>query len=102
MEIHKMYRTDARETSIEAAKPIFRILNELQAKVLYFAEQKPEGFTDEEMNFFFDTHRSTFRARRSELVNAGLIMDSGRKAKMVNGRNATVWILSEYMVNSNE
>lgn len=101
-DFYKMYKVDARDTSIEAAETIFGVLSELQSKVISFAESKPEGFTDEEMNCFFNTHRSTYRARRAELMHKGLIIDSGKRARMVNGRNATVWILSKFMVNQND
>ena len=67
---------------------------------MLYAETRPNGFTDEQMNMYFDTHRSTFRARRSELMHKGLIVDSGRREKMVNGRNATVWILPKFMEQS--
>ena len=55
-----------------------------------YAKNCENGFTDEEMNSYFQTHRSTYRARRSELVEMGLILTVMKK-KMENGRMATVW-----------
>jgi len=95
-DLHKMFRRDAADTSIQAALSIYPDLRELQVAVMIYARQNPSGFTDEEMNAFFDTHRSTFRARRAELMQKGFIVDSGRRSKMTNGKNATVWILPEY------
>ena len=96
----KLFRRDAPDTSIEAAVSVYPNLRELQLQVMLYAETQPNGFTDEQMNDYFNTHRSTYRARRSELVYKGLIIDSGRKQKMVNGRNATVWIVSKFMETS--
>jgi hypothetical protein len=95
-----MFRRDAMDTSIQAAISVYPDLREIQIQVMLYAETKPNGFTDEQMNMYFDTHRSTFRARRSELMHKGLIVDSGRREKMVNGRNATVWILPKFMEQS--
>lgn len=38
---------------------------------------------------------SGIRSRRSELVYAGLVADTGRRAKMSTGRNGIVWGLTE-------
>jgi len=73
----------------------------LQLEVIRFAMTRPNGFTDEQMNEFFDTHRSTYRARRSELVDKDLIVDSGRKGSMTNGRKATIWVLKQFNGNPN-
>jgi hypothetical protein len=93
----KLFRRDAMDTSIAAAATIYPDLRRLQLEVLAFAKHRPNGFTDEQMNEFFDTHRSTYRARRSELVDKGLIVDSGQRRAMTNGRNATVWLCTEFM-----
>ena len=98
--LRKMFRRDATDTSIQAAISVYPDLREIQIQVMLYAETKPNGFTDEQMNMYFGTHRSTFRARRSELMHKGLILDSGRREKMVNGRNATVWILPKFMEQS--
>ena len=95
-DLYKMYRRDAMDTSIDAAVSVYPELKKFQADVMAYAEMQPFGFTDEQMNLYFNTHRSTYRARRSELMYMGLIIDSGVRRKMVNGRNATVWILPKY------
>jgi len=95
-DLYKMYRRDAMDTSIDAAVSVHPELKKFQADVMAYAEMQPFGFTDEQMNLYFNTHRSTYRARRSELMYMGLIIDSGVRRKMVNGRNATVWILPKY------
>jgi len=95
-DFRKMYRRDAMDTSIDAAISVYPELKLLQSEVMAYAETRPLGFTDEQMNLHFNTHRSTYRARRSELMHMGLIVDSGVRRKMVNGRNATVWILPKF------
>jgi hypothetical protein len=92
-----MFRRDAMDTSIQAAISVYPELRDLQIQVMLYAETKPKGFTDEQMNQHFNTHRSTYRARRAELMHKGFIVDSGRREKMVNGRNATVWILPKFI-----
>jgi hypothetical protein len=57
----------------------------------YAALRGTKGFTDDEMNDHFETHKSTYRARRSTLVDKGFIEDSGLRVKGPNGRNMTVW-----------
>jgi hypothetical protein len=95
-DLKKMYRRDAMDTSIDAALSVYPDLKKFQSEVMAYADTRPLGFTDEEMNLYFNTHRSTYRARRSELMHMGLILDSGSRRKMLNGRNATVWILPKY------
>ena len=100
-DFRKLFRRDAMDTSIEAAASIYPSLKRLQLEVIRFAMTRPNGFTDEQMNEFFDTHRSTYRARRSELVDKDLIVDSGRKGSMTNGRKATIWVLKQFSSSPN-
>jgi hypothetical protein len=95
-DFYKLFRRDAMDTSVAAAASIYPDLRRIQLEVLTYAKNQPNGFTDEEMNEFFGTHRSTYRARRSELVTRELVIDSGKRKAMRNGRNATVWICPEF------
>lgn len=61
-----------------------------------FARNKPKGFTDVDLNKFFNCTGSTFRSRRAELVTKGLIVDSWQREK-INGRKHIVWIWKEYV-----
>lgn len=67
------------DTSHEAAESISPRLRELQRLVLDFAAANPNGFTDIDLNRHFDTHASTYRTRRSELVAKGYIKDTGER-----------------------
>lgn len=49
------------------------------------------GLTDEEMQERLVMDPSSQRPRRVELVNAGLVVDSGRKRQTSARRQATVW-----------
>ena len=90
--LFKMFRKDARTTSVEAAKSIMLALPNIEAAVYEYAVMRGnQGFTDDQMNEHFKTHKSTYRARRSTLVEKGFIEDSGRLVKGPNGRNMTVW-----------
>jgi hypothetical protein len=88
----KLFRKDARDTSVEAAKSIMLALPNIEAAVYeYAAMQGTKGFTDDQMNEHFETHKSTYRARRASLVEKGFVEDSGIRVKGPNGRNMTVW-----------
>ncbi len=49
------------------------------------------GATDEEMQLGIPMNPSTQRPRRIELVEAGLVEDSGERRKTRGGRSAIVW-----------
>lgn len=90
--LFKMFRRDAKDTSVEAAKSIMLALPNIEAAVHEYAAMRgTKGFTDDQMNEHFQTHKSTYRARRSSLVEKGLIEDSGVCVKGPNGRNMTIW-----------
>ena len=68
------------DTSHLAAEDITPRIRILQAAVLSFAAScRPLGFTDPAMNEHFDTHSSTYRTRRAELVAMDMIEDSGER-----------------------
>jgi hypothetical protein len=50
------------------------------------------GATDEEIQDILGMNPSTQRPRRVELVDAGLIRDSGATRKTRSGRPAVVWV----------
>ena len=92
MDLFKMFRRNAKDTSIEAAKSIIPTLPNIEAVVFEYAIMRGKtGFTDDEMNEYFKTHKSTYRARRATLVDKGFIEDSEMRVKGPNGRNMTVW-----------
>lgn len=51
-----------------------------------------DGLTDQEIQHATNLDPSTERPRRGELVDAGLIYDSGRKRRTLSGRRAIVWV----------
>ena len=90
--LFKMFRKNAKDTSVEAAKSIMLALPNIEAAVYEYAAMRGKlGFTDDEMNEHFKTHKSTYRARRSTLVEKGFIEDTGLLVMGPNGRNMTVW-----------
>jgi hypothetical protein len=91
-DLFKMFRRDAKDTSVEAAESIAPSVPKIASIVFEYAAMRgSQGFTDEEMNEYFETHKSSYRARRAELVDRGLIEDSGVRVKGPNGRNMIVW-----------
>ena len=92
MDFFKLFRRDATDTSVEAAKSIVPSLPNIESLVFEYATMRgKQGFTDDQMNEHFKTTKSTYRARRATLVDKGLIEDSGMRVKGPNGRNMTVW-----------
>jgi hypothetical protein len=63
-----------------------------RTKVLEFiSERGEEGATDEEGIAGLGLSPSTFRPRRIELMQAGLVEDSGQRRLTAAGRSAIVW-----------
>lgn len=80
-------------TSKAAAAAIEPNAGTLRAIVLEFLrEMGAHGATDEELQSWLVINPSTERPRRIELVQRGLVVDSGRTRKTRAGRNATVWV----------
>lgn len=91
------------DTSHEAAEAISPRLRELQALVLAYAYANPSGFIDPEMNVHFETHSSTYRTRRSELVDKGMIEDTGAREQIDGkGRRFIVWAITEKGMDAHE
>ena len=89
-------RRDDMDTSRDAAEEVTPHIRELQIKVLEFAREHGAGFTDVDLNQHFGTTSSTYRTRRSELVDKGLIEDTGdRVALGGRGRRHALWRITE-------
>ena len=87
----KYRRTDP-ITSRQAAEQVIDKITDIQQKVLNYAQDRGyTGFTDEQLNIYFNTHKSTYRSRRAELVKKGLIVDSGKTRDKM-----TVWVHKEF------
>jgi hypothetical protein len=81
------------DTSEAAARAIEPDMNALQQKVLaHLRGCSALGATDDEMQRALAMNPSTQRPRRIELVNKGLVVDSGMKRRTGSGRWAVVWI----------
>jgi hypothetical protein len=81
------------KTSRQAAERIAPVLNALQARVYRYIMDNG-GSTDEAGYTALDMSPSTYRPRRIELVNMGMVKDSGRTDKTASNRNAVVWVIS--------
>ena len=81
------------ETSLAAAEAIRPSAASLRMKVLGFIVARGgDGATDPEIQAALRMEGSTQRPRRVELVDAGLVRDSGRKRTTASLRRATVWV----------
>ena len=78
------------ETSIAAAVSVEPSIASWQGKVLALLREG-DGLTDEEMQARLGLNPSTQRPRRIELVEAGLVRDSGQRRRTRSGRWAVVW-----------
>lgn len=79
------------QTSRAAAEAIRPDTSRLRALVLGAIEEHG-GLTDEEGIDATGIAPSTYRPRRIELVQRGLVADSGHERKTRSGRWAVVWI----------
>ena len=88
---------DHSSTSLEAALNVQPKAATLRRVVLdYLRQCGRDGATDEQIQNALSMNPSTQRPRRIELVEGGLVCDSGQVRKTTSGRNAVVWIRSEY------
>ena len=78
-------------TSIAAAEAVEPNAGTQRAKVLARLRWIAQGLTDEELQEQIPMAASTERPRRIELVQRGLVRDSGRTRKTRSGRQAVVW-----------
>ncbi len=85
-------RSDHPETSHEAAKDMKSSAATLRAMVLKQIRVSGNGLADEEGIALLKMNPSTYRPRRVELVERGLVKDSGRRTKTASGRSAIIWI----------
>jgi len=94
----KRVRAGDPETSFQAAESIVPQLNEIQQLVEEYALTRSYfGFTDYELNEHFNHNGSTYRSRRSELTDAGIIVDSGRrKQREGSNRGHIVWLHRDF------
>lgn len=80
------------ETSVAAALAIEPAAGTLRAEVLACLRRcGPQGATDEEMQWDMRMGPNTQRPRRVELVDRGLVVDSGLRRRTAAGRRAVVW-----------
>lgn len=79
------------ETSKKAAGAIQASSASLRVQVLAYLLHTG-GATDQEVQQALDIRPSTQRPRRVELVEMGLVRDSGRTRETESGREATVWV----------
>lgn len=92
-------REGGRETSREAAKTTIEDLRESQAEVLLLLLDRgpatdPE-ILDQAGRAGFQQSPSGLRTRRSELVERGLVEDTGERRETRFGNEATVWALTK-------
>jgi len=97
MNEHPVARSTDPQTSWEAANSVTRFsITKTRAAILRVLTN--EGpLTDEQiaeqLADLSHTSPSGLRTRRKELVNAGMVRDSGQRKKMSSGRSAIVWEL---------
>jgi hypothetical protein len=83
------------QTSREAAIEAYPNAGTQRALVLDELRKHPfTGLTDHQMQEVLGMNPSTQRPRRVELVNAGLVVESGFHRLTPSGRKAMVWIVA--------
>ncbi len=84
------YQTHS-DTSRQAAKKIETSADTVRGRVLRFLVKNVDGATDEAMQYAMWLNPNTQRPRRIELVERGLVKDSGVRRNTKSGRKAIVW-----------
>jgi hypothetical protein len=84
------------DPSAAAAAEIAPKMPELRARVLDALRSLGEhGATDEELQEITRLEPNTERPRRRELVQQGLVEDSGLRRPLKSGKSGTVWVVKE-------
>jgi hypothetical protein len=94
-EAYTRARSTDPETSHQAAEAIVPKISEIQRDILDLLSQESDaerGLTDYEIESRFGNYTSTYRTRRAELTEMGLIRAAG--TRKIKGRNRIVWKLS--------
>ena len=92
-EEYQLARSTDPHTSFEAAAQMLPDLNKYQRAVYEaFEAIYPYGMTNLDLENKFNNHKSTYRARTPELVEMGLLVDTGQ-VKFQDRRNRVVWAL---------
>jgi len=96
---YNRHRKDDRDTSREAAHAVTPDITEIQLEVLAYAKKAGKhGFTDVDLNEHFQARGSTYRTRRSELTQMGLIVSSNiKRAYQPSKRWHTIWLHKDHM-----
>ena len=81
--------TNTRRQSFDRIGPVAGRIASRVFAAIYTAGA--DGRTDEEVAVILGMKESTTRARRVELRDAGLVIDSGRRRRTSSGRAAAVW-----------
>lgn len=83
--------SDTSRAAAESLSP--RVTGELRARVYKaICARGAFGATDQELQAMLRMKVNVETPRRWELVNAGLVVDSGHRRKTPSGRTAAVWI----------
>lgn len=91
---HTLTRNDHRDTSHQAAAKILGRTGSKRRQVFELIAEYSHGLTDEQIQTKLRMNPSTQRPRRVELVDAGLIEDSGHRRTTTSGTKAAVWVLT--------
>lgn len=81
-------------TSHEAARRVTPKIGTWRAKVEAALKANPEGLTDFELERMLGGRPQTVRTRRSELVDDGVVCDTGERRPTDSGSSAIVWAIS--------
>lgn len=80
-------------TSYRAAVSVLATARTVRARVYrMIVDLSDTGATDDELERALGIRHQSVSARRKELVNDGLVIDSGHERKASSGRDVTVWI----------
>lgn len=94
-DLFSLFRPNNPETSKEAAKAVAPKRVKIRDRVLEYArDMGAHGITDAELvERWPDAPESSYRKRRTELVQDGKLVDSGRTRLNKHGRRCVVWIV---------
>jgi len=89
---HQVHSETSREAAAHVAPTFGRSVRKVFAA---FVRADKVGWTDEEAANYLNMTGNSYRPCRVDLMDQGLVHDSGRRRKTAANRNAVVWVLTD-------
>lgn len=95
---YQLARRGDPHTSFEAAGSLVAVrITRTRLAILELLHSRPDGLSDEQIALLYTGPKASpsgLRTRRAELVEGGLVIDTGKRTRTKSGRHTIIWALS--------